>query len=302
MIPSGRMTIRFWSAFMPKKWFQMEEQGAGTGRLIASYYLYKIFGAGALRVIAFFVVLGVFITAKERRDASFKFYKILNKPPLISSFKQFLNYGNALVDKFISFCGDLNTDKFEIKNSKVFNGAFFINTHIGNIEILRSLLSLPQAKRANVFLQADACKVFNNFLKTLETKVNMDVFPVEEISAETSITISDRLKDGEIVFMAGDRVSAQNTNMVYEGEFLGQKIRLPLGTLKFALMMNCPIYFIICAKEGKSYIIHTEEFVFFEGEKRSERLNRLKSEYVKFLEKYTLKYPYQFYHFFDIFS
>ena len=286
---------------MTKNWFQMKEQGAGTGRLLVSYYIYRIFGTAALRIIAFFVVVTVFLTAKERRNASFKFYKILGKPPLISSFKQFLNYGNALVDKFVSFCGDLSTETFEIKNPKVFNGAFFINSHIGNIEILRSLLSLPGAKRANIFLQSDACEVFNNFLKTLAVKVNIEVFPVENISAETSIIISERLKNGEIVFMAGDRVSAQNSNTVYEADFFGQKIYLPLGTLKFALIMECPIYFIVCAKEHKNYIIHTEEFVFLADEKRADRLKRLEKEYVEFLEKYTLKYPYQFYHFFDFF-
>lgn len=284
---------------MPKQWFQLKEQGAGMKRLIITMYLYKWFGEWPLRIIAFFVVLSVFITAKERRKASEKFYKILKKPVLISSFKQFLNYGNALVDKFISYTGNLDMKKFLLKEPEIFNGTFFITTHIGNIEILRTLLNHPKAKRANVFLQSNACEVFNKFLKMTEIKVDLDVFPVEDIDAETSIVISERLKAGEIVFMAGDRVSAQNTNKVYKRPFLGKTITLPLGTLKFALVMNAPIYFIVCAKEGKKYVIHAEKFTA-EAEKKSEILEELESAYVAFLEKYTLKYPYQFYNFFDI--
>ena len=129
--------------------------------------------------------------------------------------------------------------------------------------------------------------------------MNADIFPVEDIDIETSIIISERLKNGEIVFMAGDRISAQYENRVFEGEFLGKKIQLPQGTLKFALMMNVPIYFIVCAKKKKNYIVEAEEFIPKQN-KKQEKLDELKQAYLKFLEKYTLKYPYQFYNFYQM--
>ena len=286
---------------MSKKWFQMSEQGAGTKRLILTKYIYDIFGEIPVRIIAFFVVLTVFIKAKERRRASARFYKILKKPPLMSTFKQFLNYGNTLVDGFIACLGKFDPQKLKLDNPEIYNGAFFITTHVGNVGLMRALFQTSSSlkpKRANVFLQADACKTFNDFLKTLEMKIDIDVFPVEEINAETSILISDRLKAGEIVFMAGDRVSAQNTNKVYEADFLGKKANLPIGTLKFALLMDCPIYFIVCIREGKNYPVFTRKFVT-DKSKNSEKLEELKKAYINFLEEYTLKYPYQFYHFYD---
>ena len=290
---------------MPKNWFQLSEQGAGKKRLILTKYIYQIFGEFPVRIIAFFVVLVVFLTAKERRLASEKFFKILNKKfILFHSFIQFLNYGNALVDKFISFLGKLNPDRFELVNPEVYHGAFFVTTHVGNVEILRTLFqaqNMEHPKRVNVFLEAKACETFNHFLKSLELKLNIDVFPVEEISAETSILIADRLKNGEIVFMAGDRISSQNTNKVYEADFLGHKVSFPLGTLRFAYMMEAPIYFMVCAKEGKKYKVYTEKFETPKT-KKSEILEDLEKSYVKFLEKYTLLYPHQFYNFYDVFS
>ncbi len=290
---------------MSRKWFQFSEQGAGKKRLILTKYIYQIFGEIPVRIITFFVVLFVFIKAKEQRHASQKFFKILNKKHiLISSFFQFLNYGNSLVDKLISCLGKINPNRFILPNEGIANGAFFITTHIGNVEILRSLFQLHkeyEPKRVNVFLQSNACEIFNNFLKSLELKLDIEVFSVEDISAETSILISERLKDGEIVFMAGDRVSAQNTNKTYEADFLARKIQLPIGTLKFAQIMNVPIYFIVCAKEGKFFKVYTEKFET-EKTKRDEKLEDLKQAYVRFLEKYTLKYPYQFYNFYDFFA
>lgn len=287
-----------------KKWFQLSEEGAGKLRLQALKFMFDKFGEFPVRIIAFFVVLSVFFKAKDRRNASLKFFKIINKKHLLlSAFRQFLNYGNSLVDKFLSVMGELDPLKFELQEEDIFKNAFFITTHVGNVEVMRSLFQLQseiEPKRVNIFLQADACKIFNDFLKTLELHIpEIEVFPVEEISPQTSIEISDRLQNGEIVFMAGDRLSAQNENVAYEAEFLNHKVKFPLGTLKFALMLNVPVYFIVCVKDGKKYKIFTEKFVS-EKLKRSEKLEDLKLQYVKFLEKYTLLYPEQFFNFYDM--
>ena len=290
---------------MAKKWFQLSEQGAGEKRLWLSLFLYKIFGEKILRIIAFFVSLSVFLTAKERRDASIKFFRHIGKPPIKSSFKQFINYGNALVDKILAFGGKLKSDDFEIDNNDAFCGSFFITTHIGNVEILRAMLDKPNAPRANIFLQTNMCETFNKFLKQMEIKVNLEVFPVENIDVETSIEISERIKNGEIVFIAGDRISAQNNNKTYEAEFLGKKVQFPLGTLRFALMLECPIYFAVCVKDknasDKKFVVYTQKFNPTSNQKHA-KLEELKHDYVAFLEKYTLKYPEQFFNFYDIFQ
>ena len=279
---------------MTKKWFEMKERGAGVKRLLLTWYIYKCFGEFPVRIIAFFMALGVFLVARERRLISENFYKQIGKPPLLSSFKQFLNYANSLVDKMIAFSGNLNLKNIVFENSRDFAGTFFISTHVGNVEILRSMLSENKDNRINVFLQTSACEIFNNFLKHIEAKVNLEVFAVEKISPNTSITIAERLENGEIVFMAGDRVSAQNANKFYEKPFLGGKIALPVGILKFALMMDAPICFITCVKDGKRYRVFTKEFCA-KSETRSEKLDQLQSEYVEFLEYYAKKYPYQYY-------
>ncbi len=284
---------------MPK-WFQMPEVGAGKKRLILTKNIYQIFGEVPVRVIAFFVALTVFVKSKDRREFAKNFYESLGKKhPLISAFYMFVNYANSLVDKFISCLGRLNPDNFILPEEEIPQGTFFITTHVGNVEVLRTLFQsdkFTNPKRVNVFLQGNACEIFNNFLKTLEIKLDIEVFPVEEISADTSILISERLKSGELVFMAGDRVSAQNENKTYTVDFFGKKAEFPLGTLKFALMMDAPVSFIVCVKEGKNYKVFTQKFVS-ESETRSEKLKLLQEAYLKFLKQYVSKYPLQFYNF-----
>ena len=58
---------------------------------------------------------------------------------------------------------------------------------------------------------------------------------------------------------------------------------------------------IACTKEKHDkYAIHIQKFEFIG--KRQEKLEELEQQYVKFLEKLTSKYPYQFYHFYDFFN
>lgn len=284
---------------MTQKWFQLKEQGVGEKRLLLSLFLYKIAGEKVLRLIAFFVSLSVFLTTKERRNASIKFFKHIGKPPIKSAFNQFINYGNALVDKILSFSGKLKVEDFLVDDNDIFSGTFFLTTHIGNAEILRTMLARENAPRANIFMQSNACKVFNKFLKRMEIEANLEVFPVENIDIETSIETSERLKNGEIVFLAGDRISAQNSQKTYDAKFLGKITKFPIGALKFALMLDCKIAFVVCGKVKNKFLVHTQKF-FPKSSDKKEKLEELKTEYIAFLEKYTLQYPEQYYNFYDI--
>lgn len=284
---------------MTQKWFQLREQGAGEKRLLLTWVLYKIGGEKVLRFIAFCVSVSIFLTAKERRNASIKFFKHVGKIPIKSAFKQFINYGDSLVDKILSFSGKLKVEDFVIDDEDVFKGTFFLSTHVGNVEILRTMLAHSNAPRANIFMQSNVCEIFNHFLQKMEIETNLEVFPVENIDVETSIETSERLKNGEIVFLAGDRISAQNSKKVYNAKFLGKNAKFPIGALKFALMMECEIAFVVCVKVKDKFLVHTQKFIAKNYDKKS-RLEQLEREYIEFLEKYTLKYPEQYYNFYDI--
>ena len=283
-----------------KNWFEHKEEGVGYKRLLVTKYLYKFFGAFPLRIIAFFVCCSIFILSGERRKASINFFKTIGETNVIyKSFKQFLNYANSLVDRIISFSGDMDSKKIVLENSEIFKGAFFITSHLGNIEILRTMFKEEHNFRVNVFMDKNSCRVFNKFLSDIEKKVNIENFTVEDIDVETSMIISDKLKSGEIVFMAGDRISSTNETSCYETKFLYHNVRFPMGVLKFAQMLDVPIYFIICVKEKGKYVVKTELFSTQKANK-SEILEDLKKQYVSFLEKQMLCYPQQYYNFYEL--
>jgi len=289
------------------KWYQVKEQAAGEKRLQILWYIYKLSGKKVVKFLVFFITFFAFLGAKDARRCSKKYLSIIGiKPVLGNCFRHFLSYSNSLLDRMEVFAGTYKPENvvYSCENDRKLlendlkNGVFFICSHLGNIEIMRAFFSGKQVKNVDIFLSKEQCKIFNSFVYNLEVKTPVTVYPVEDISLETPIEIREKILNGDIVIMAGDRTSKNSTNS--SAKFLGQNIHLPLGTFKFAYLMECPIYFVCALNEREKYKIYLKKFIF-EGSKQK-TLEKMQSEYIEFLESLTKKYPFQFYHFYDFFE
>lgn len=297
------------------KWYEVKEQAAGHKRLMLLWYIYKLAGKNAVKFIVFFVTLFAFLGAPKIRKCSEKYLKVAaGKAALTDSFKHFLSYAYALVDKMEMF-----TDNFPFKNIYFADeaqremlykdlldkkGIYFLCSHLGNINAMRTFFrsgTVIEDIKVNLLLEAKQCKIFKSFIDKISSDNPIVTYPVEEIDLTTSIELKDKLDSGEIIFMAGDRIAPNNDNAVFQTDFLGRKVNFPIGAFKFGMLMGAPIYFIACTKEKHDkYAIHIQKFEFIG--KRQKKLEELEQQYVKFLEKLTSKYPYQFYHFYDFFN
>ena len=301
------------------KWFEIKERAAGKKRLILTWTLYKIFGAWILYVISFLVAFFTFIFSKQLRYYSKKYLSTVEaytkiKPSLLNQFKHVLAYANTLSDKIRIFSGNYNESNIEFESEEDKNqlfkdiykekGTFFICSHIGNIEVLYSLfentIKNPNCE-INVFLSHKQSQIFNEFLNGIKIKVPAKLLSIEEIGFETGIELKENLDKGDIVFIAGDRLS-ENINKTalkpeksIEAELFNSKIHLPQGTFKLAKLMEVPTYFIAALREGNKYRVFIEK-----QEDLSEK--ELSGRYVKFMEKMVLKKPFQFFHFYDFFE
>lgn len=297
------------------KWYEVKEQAAGHKRLMLLWYIYKLVGKNAVKFIVFFVTLFAFLGAPKIRKCSEKYLKVAaGKAAAKDTFKHFLSYAYALVDKMEMF-----TDNFPFKNIYFADeaqremlykdlldkkGIYFLCSHLGNINAMRTFFrsgTVIEDIKVNLFLEAKQCKIFKSFIDKISSDNPIVTYPVEEIDLTTSIELKDKLDSGEIIFMAGDRIAPNNDNAVFQTDFLGRKVNFPIGAFKFGMLMGAPIYFIACTKEKHDkYAIHIQKFEFIG--KRQEKLEELEQQYVKFLEKLTSKYPYQFYHCYDFFN
>lgn len=305
-----------------KKWFNQKERSAGAFRLLILWWIYKFLGKSFLNFIVFFVALISFIFASEIRKYQRKYFKVYSefyskelKASLKNLFKHYLSYAYSLADRIEIFSGNLNhkkiifaneNDKIQFKND--FNeekGIFFICNHLGNVDAMRAFITSDighKNLKVNVFMQKNQTQIFNNFIDAIAIKTPICTYPVEEIGVETAIEIQEKLQKGEIVFMAGDRISAQNSSASFLANFLGHNVEFPIGTFRFAQMCNVPIYFISCVKiKNDKYKILLKKFEA-ENLSKKEMLKKLQKDFILFLEEHIKDYPLQFYHFYDMFS
>lgn len=297
------------------EWYKVKEKSAGKKRLLLTWYLYKILGINIAILIAFFVSLITFITNKDLRIYSLKYFNILYKytdnkklkPTLFNAFKHTFSYAKSLVDKMEAFAGRYKSNKLNFKDEnlkqKLFKqinnkeGILFICNHIGNIDILKSFLTdnnYAKPTSVSVFLQKKHCTTFNNFINSIGKNFDtLKIYPIEDIDLSTISEIDDNLKSGGIAFIAGDRIAANNPDKNIEVELLNKKILLPQGTFKLAQILNYNTYIISAVKSSKGYDIYMDLV--------DPQDKNLINNFVFFIKKMIKIAPYQFYHFYDIF-
>ena len=297
-----------------KQWYEIKEQAAGEKRLWLMWYIYKFAGKKAINFIAFFVTFFTFIFAKDIRNYSKKYLKIIEpltgiKPSIFNQFRHFLSYSHVLTDKVEIFSNNFDKEKVLFASASECEllysdldkqkGVFFICSHVGNTDVMRTFFinnTRHPGLRVNVFFSRTQSRIFNGFINKIAKEIPLNPYLVEEIGVNTAIQLKDSLDNGGIAFIAGDRVAENSNAAVFEAELFGHKVNFPVGSFKIAQLMEVPIYFIIALKTKKdTYTIHLEKHKFT-------TLSNLEQDYVKFLEKTVLLSPLQFYHFYDLFK
>ena len=166
-----------------KQWYQVKEQSAGEKRLLFTWYLYKLFGKGALNAVTFIVTFFTFIFAKEIRGYSKKYLSVIEpytglKPSLINQFRHFLSYSFTLADRVEIFSNNFDKNKLKFSTPAVKDEiysyfekdkkAFFLCSHVGNTEVMRTMFINNTENpniNVNIFLSKNQCKIFNGFIK-----------------------------------------------------------------------------------------------------------------------------------------
>jgi len=294
-------------------WYNVREQSAGKFRLETLWIVYKIFGIKFLKIVLWFVCLFIVPFAKNARIASKKYKKILNEyqrahklpETNFSSFSHIYAFARASVDKMAASCDKRRPIKFAIhKNSDwdqfqkyidTNTGVFLICSHLGNIEAL-SAFPDSQNKKMHAFMQVSQTNTFNQFMNKHKISKNTVIYPTENINIGIAGEMYDNLQNGDLVMMAGDRTSP-NTPAKYETvSFLGIDCRFPIGTFKFARSQSHPIFAICVLNTGG------EEYDVYVKQIKGDTIKEMVQKYANFLEKIILKYPKQWFNFFDFFG
>ena len=281
-------------------WHRQKEQSAGRFRILLMWYIYKFLGKNVAKILFLPGYLFIYPFCRPARAALREFYDVLGIKG--NSFKHILNFAWSMLDKTDACALCKDPPRMSVVGDKGWmkGGCFLLSTHLGCIEVLPALRKTwgqtPQGRgqtpKVHAFQQMGHNAIFTEiFAKNLDNS-QLTLHAVEDIGVETAVEMQEAIGRGEIVLMAADRLSAGSKASLVR-PFFGRKCKWPKGVLRFAKMMECPIYGITCVSTGWNAY-----------EVRARRLSAedLLDDYISFLEGEVRRHPlqwYQFYRFFD---
>ncbi len=301
-----------------KHWSTIHERGT-EGGIRFMIAIYRILGRPVFSLFLYPVMAYFFLVARGARGASMDYLNRLyvvapecfggRRPGVALSFLHFLSFGQALLDKFASWMGHVPLADINVRYGSALDelvarrqGAVFLGSHLGNIEMCRALASLNYSVRINALMLTDNAKKINHFMHTLNPQSEVNLIQVSQFGPDTAILLKEKIDKGEFVVIVGDRTSATQPGRSRCVDFLGKQAPFPEGVFVLASLLDCPVYLLFCIKEKKKYNVYLE---YFSGSlklpraMRQQRLQEIIARYADRLGFYCRKAPLQWFNFFD---
>ena len=311
---------------MANNWYEHKEKSkTGVGYAL-SLFLLKCFPAWFVRVMAFVIGFFYWLFSREERQISREFLKLAEADGAdfggkkSSTLKHFISFALNLVETLQSWGGKIpsknvkwqNDDVADlIKNVNSKKGAVCMISHTGNAQMMRALASMNEVgteRKVKITTLMDT-KVTGGFVK-LTGKINAEadfhIVSADNIGPETIFLLQQRLEQGEVVVIAGDRTGAHSQRYI-ELPFLGKKAKFPYGVYVLLSLLNVPVYFIFGMRH-KDISIFSKYDMFVKKndvdfncprKDRAERIEQTARNFAAQEELHVKKHPYQWYNFFD---
>lgn len=296
-------------------WSKMQERGTFFGMQILMF-VYRLCGRKVLSFFLYPVVVYLYFSGGASKHASRAYLERVAKFNGTSvkighrlGIKHFYSFAQSAFDKIDAWAGRISSDDIIYNQQHPLNeleqkkqGAVFIGSHLGNLEVCRAIGHGESQTRINVLVFTHHAIEFNKVLKKINPDANVDLIQATNITSELAILIKERIENGEILVITGDRTSVNSIGRVFYCDFLGSPAPFPQGPFILASILDCPVYFLFCMKHGQRYKIifeHVAETLKFARKNRQVELTKVVALYAKRLEHYCLEYPLQWFNFFD---
>lgn len=298
-------------------WARLEERGVYAG-LSMMLWTHRVFGRRGFGLLLYPVIAYFFVAGGTARKASRAFLSRVHThradtfrapPGWRQSFRHFLSFGDALLDKLEAWSGKIDEDDIVYHNREIFDelreagrGGLLIASHLGNMEVCRALGELSLNLKLNVLVHTKHAANFNRLLDRVSPDSSVSLIQTTEVDPGTAIMLYERVARGEFVIIVGDRTPVTLSGRTSWAPFLGHDAPFPQGPYILASLLECPVQLIFCLKRYKRYHIVFESFadaIRVPRRDRSTALEEWTRRYVRRLEHYCGSDPYQWFNFFD---
>lgn len=309
-----------------QQWFEVKEVG---GSLWHFRFMLWVTCHLPLRVVELCTALVCFffwLGAKPVRARSNVYLEHLAKvrgsrKSFMGSYKHVLSFALSMIEKLLGWRGAIKLQNIETQGDDLDKlveqldrgeGAFLLCSHLGNMEMLRSLTGYGEIhthKEFTVYPVVDfsGTSKFNALLYELNPDLMNIVLDANKIGVDSAVWMKEKIADGNVVVIAGDRTSANSQGRNVEMDFMGDKANFPEGAFTLASILNAPIYFVFAIRKHdfdirssyEMHVVKAKTSFDCSRKERPERIRMLVQEYTQLLEKYCKVHPYQWYNFYN---
>jgi predicted LPLAT superfamily acyltransferase len=323
-------------------WTEVKEISRSGRSIKFTAFLVKILPHRLLIALTKFISIFYFLGTKWARKCSKEYQQTLidfskNLPDYLkgtdiskvpsrpNSYHHISSFATCLVEKIEGWSGKSGMKNIEFADSNIKeeirnllksgSGCMLICSHLGNIELFRSIFSngsedFDRIIPVTIIMDRKVTANFNTMIENLNSNAKLNVICSDDISMGTMNQLQDTIENGGLVVISADRIPAHNTQRSIDVSFLGKNAKLPCGPFLIAALLKCPVYFIFSMRKYQSgfnptYIINLikSDVSFEEGRKeRDQKILKLAGKYIKLMEKFVILYPYQWYNFFSYWS
>ena len=252
-----------------------------------------------------------------QRVAAYAQSRHVTLPQPLNSYRHFLRFAEAMLDKVASWRGDLRWGKeidfapgaeATIRRAEE-KGQLILASHLGDIEACRAMAQQVSGLVINALVFTDNAQRFRAVLETIAPDAGVNLLPVSSIGPETAILLQQKIDAGEWVAIVGDRTAVNRqrggVSRVVWSDFLGQPAPFPQGPFVLASALRCPVMLMFALREQGMLRVYCEPFadpLLLPRATRQQALQEAVDRYAQRLEAYALKAPLDWFNFFDFWS
>ncbi|MCR4822320.1 MAG: hypothetical protein K5873_05560 [Treponema sp.] len=307
-----------------KNWYEHKEKTHLGYELML--FVLKFFPAAFMRFLAFIVGFFYWLFDHKSRKISklyLKHYNSFSKEKHKSSLAHICSFALNLVENLQSWAGKFSFENVTWQGNDIQDlvdnvdrgqGCLLLLSHLGNSQLLKGLASLGESgtkRKLNItsIMDSEITAGFGALQKKVNPDSDFHIISTNKIRPETIFLIQERLEKGELVVIAGDRISAHSKRYI-NLDFMGANARFPYGVFLLISLLNVPTYFVNGLRHkdislNPQYDMYVKKNPLnFEcsRKEREERILQTAKNYVQNLEELTCPHPYQWYNFFDFWA
>ncbi|RRJ82778.1 glycosyltransferase family 2 protein [Aestuariirhabdus litorea] len=305
-----------------RHWSERRERGSRIGiRFMLRSYQWC--GRRVFNVLLLPVMLYYFLCAGSARRASGAYLQRVRQraqqrglpapsPGIATRFAHFYCFGQAILDKLSVWLGDHDKTPIQLHNESLLTdalaqgrGALLLGSHLGNLEVCRALGTRVPGLVVNAIVFTEHAQRFNEVIESLNPDARLNLIQVSRFDPALAVTLKQKIDQGELVVIVGDRTSATARERVVRVPFLGEAAPFPQGPFILAALMRCPVMLLFCLRNPVGFDIIFEPFrerLELPRRQRDAALAEAVGDYAARLEHHCLQRPLQWFNFFDFWA